>query len=167
MNYKSRTSSAVGTPPRHIHRYCTLALKARKSWLGRVTRVRIHTRAEIHLRNRVDHATCGIQSPKPGASLPPLAPDPYRRPIRRPSVAFCSWPTPGARRASVSGSGSPPGASSEKTHQPPSETILSNLATSGVTWGAATVFGVAPSDHTAPGTARTSISDDEFREMTL
>ncbi|KAK3394261.1 hypothetical protein B0H63DRAFT_426202 [Podospora didyma] len=59
-------------------------------------------------------------------------------------------------------SGSPP--EPPRKRPSPADTILSNLAPSSITWGASTVFGAAPEP---PGTARTSLSDDDFRRDEL
>lgn len=60
-------------------------------------------------------------------------------------------------------SGSPP--EFPRKRPSPAETLLSNLAPSSITWGASTVFGGGPD--TTPGTARTSLSDDEYRREEL
>ncbi|KAK0655935.1 hypothetical protein B0T16DRAFT_451560 [Cercophora newfieldiana] len=59
-------------------------------------------------------------------------------------------------------SGSPP--EFPRKRPSPAETLLSNLAPSTITWGASTVFGAAPD---TPGTARTSLSDDDYRRDEL
>ncbi|KAK3365244.1 hypothetical protein B0T24DRAFT_584006 [Lasiosphaeria ovina] len=60
-------------------------------------------------------------------------------------------------------SGSPP--EPPRKRPSPVETILSNLTPSSITWGAPAVFGGRATE--TPGTARTSISDDEFRRDEL
>jgi len=62
-------------------------------------------------------------------------------------------------------SGSPPDPPARKRPSP-AEAILSNLAPSAITWGASTVFGNATAE-TTPGTARTSLSDDDWRSDDL
>jgi len=60
-------------------------------------------------------------------------------------------------------SGSPP--EPPRKRPSPAETLLSNFAPTGMTWGAASsVFGTGPD---TPGTARTSLSDDEEQEDEL
>lgn len=77
------------------------------------------------------------------------------------SAAFASLPqrlTGGV----ISIAGSPP--EPPKKRLSPAETILSSLTPSAITWGASTIFGAAPE---TPGTARTSLSDDEYRREEL
>ncbi|KAK3337456.1 hypothetical protein B0T19DRAFT_379761 [Cercophora scortea] len=61
-------------------------------------------------------------------------------------------------------SSSPP--EPQRKRPSPAETMLSNFAPSAITWGASTVFGVGAGAET-PGTARTSVSDDDCREDIL
>ena len=119
--------------------------------------------------------SCGDTPPKSGRTRhlrdgdPPqsqsLSTSPGTRSLHKANsataVAFAAS-LPRALAGIVSGSGSPPEPPQRKRPSP-SETILGGLTTSNITWGAATVFGVGAAETTAPTTARTSISDDEYR----
>ncbi|TPX10632.1 uncharacterized protein E0L32_008366 [Thyridium curvatum] len=89
-----------------------------------------------------------------------LSTSPNTRSFRRTNSALTSTITASLPRT-LSGiiSSSPPEPPVRKRPSP-AETILSNLAPSNITWGGSTVFGAQAEN---PGTARTSLSDDDYR----
>ncbi|KAK1837067.1 hypothetical protein QBC39DRAFT_294888 [Podospora conica] len=90
-----------------------------------------------------------------------LSTSPNNRPLHRSSSTVAATIAASLPRT-LAGivSGSPP--EFPRKRPSPAETLLSNLPST-ITWGASTVIG-APS---TPGTARTSMSDDEFRREEL
>ncbi|KUI62618.1 hypothetical protein VP1G_09746 [Cytospora mali] len=92
-----------------------------------------------------------------------LSTSPNDRSIRRSQSALASALTPISSRGFTSvASSSPPG----RKRPSPAERIMENIShiQGNITWGGSTYFG-APSEHTE--TARTSVSDDEFRRDEL
>lgn len=90
-----------------------------------------------------------------------LSTSPNDRTIRRSQSALTSTLTTGFSRSfTAMTSTSPPG----RKRPSPAETILSHIP-SNITWGGSTYFGGAPAEPTE--TARTSMSDDDFRRDEL
>lgn len=90
-----------------------------------------------------------------------LSTSPNDRSIRRSQSALASTLTTGFSRSfTAMTSTSPPG----RKRPSPAETILSHIP-SNITWGGSTYFGGGPAETTE--TARTSISDDDFRRDEL
>ncbi|KAH8886671.1 hypothetical protein GQ53DRAFT_796577 [Thozetella sp. PMI_491] len=167
MNFKSHTNSAVTTPGT-AHTpvlYSDSQDSEDLPWLG---------------EPGSNSYSCGETPPKSSrAHRPPegasrtqphsLSTSPDSRAFRRvnstAAVVFAAS-LPRTLAGIVSGSGSPPEPPQRKRPSP-SETILSNFTTSNITWGAATVFGVAPPEPTGTATTRTSVSDDEYQREEL
>lgn len=94
-----------------------------------------------------------------------LSTSPDNRSFRRSNSAITSTFTASLPRTLTGIVSSSPPAPGRKRPSP-AETILSNLTTGNITWGGSTVFG-APTPSEPAGTARTSISDDDYRRDEL
>lgn len=93
--------------------------------------------------------------------VPSLSTSPNDRSIRRSQSVLTSTIASGFSRSfGAVTSTSPPG----RKRPSPAETILSHIP-SNITWGGSTYFGAPPAD--GPETARTSMSDDDFRRDEL
>ena len=92
-----------------------------------------------------------------------LSTSPSSRPFRRVNSSMANTFTASLPRALTSlVSSSPPDAPPPpppRKRPSPAETFLSNITSTNITWGASTVFGAAAD----PTTARTSVSDEDFR----
>ena len=115
-----------------------------------------------------DSFSCGETPPlKPGREhlagadqTQSLSTSPNSRSFRRVNSAMASTFTASIPRAwNAWASSSPPEPPPTRKRPSPAETSLGNIASANVTWGGSTVLGAAPE----PPTARTSVSDDDFR----
>ncbi|KAM7192376.1 WD repeat-containing protein [Rhypophila sp. PSN 637] len=160
INYRSQASSAI-TTPRTAHTpimYSGSQGSEEYAFLGPAS----------------NSYSCGETPPKPhhlreADHTQSLSTSPNTRFFQRSnsamaaaSAAFASLPQR-LTGSVVSIAGSPP--EPPKKRLSPAETILSNFAPSAITWGASTIFG--GNTETTPGTARTSLSDDEYRKDEL
>ncbi|KAK0729828.1 hypothetical protein B0H67DRAFT_475690 [Lasiosphaeris hirsuta] len=152
MNIKSQASSAI-TTPRMAH---TPAMYSDSLGSDEIITL---------IEPGSNSYSCGETPPKSGRDHPHLRdPDhgthslstsPNNRLFHRPNSTVAATIAASLPRT-LAGivSASPP--DFPRKRPSPAETILSST----VTWGASTVFGAAPD---TPGTARTSLSDDDFR----
>ncbi|KAM7186494.1 maintenance of telomere capping protein 5 [Naviculisporaceae sp. PSN 640] len=162
INYRSQASSAITTPRTSHTPVMYSDSQGSEDYYG-------------FIEPASNSYSCGETPPKPhhlreADHTQSLSTSPNTRFFQRSnsamaaaSAAFASLPqrlTGGV----VSIAGSPPEPPPKKRLSP-AETILSNFAPSAITWGASTIFGAA--SETTPGTARTSLSDDEYRKDEL
>ncbi|KAK4162456.1 hypothetical protein QBC43DRAFT_301960 [Cladorrhinum sp. PSN259] len=106
--------------------------------------------------------SCGETPPKHARQVQSLSTSPNNRLFHRTNSSVAAAITASLPRALANMvSGSPPDPPSRKRPSPAE--ILSNLTPSAITWGAATMFG-GSSETPGTATARTSLSDDEYRK---
>ncbi|KAK1750277.1 hypothetical protein QBC47DRAFT_332243 [Echria macrotheca] len=157
VTYRSHASSAV-TTPRTAH---TPAMYSDSQGSDEVTTALIEPGSNSY--------SCGETPPKGGREhlremdqTQSLSTSPSNRTFHRSNSTVAATIAASLPRT-LAGivSGSPP--EFPRKRPSPAETLLSNLAPSNITWGTSTVFG-APD---TPGTARTSLSDDEYRREEL
>ncbi|KAK3991189.1 hypothetical protein QBC44DRAFT_323747 [Cladorrhinum sp. PSN332] len=106
--------------------------------------------------------SCGETPPKHARQVQSLSTSPSNKLFHRTNSSVAAAITASLPRALANMvSGSPPEPPSRKRPSPAE--ILSSLTPSAITWGAATMFGGA-SETPGTATARTSLSDDEYRK---
>ncbi|KAK5662917.1 hypothetical protein OQA88_6329 [Cercophora sp. LCS_1] len=158
INLKSQASSAI-TTPRTAH---TPAMYSDSLGSDEIVAALVEPGSNSY--------SCGETPPKGAREVlrdidhtQSLSTSPNNRPLHRSNSTVAATIAASLPRT-LAGivSGSPP--EFPRKRPSPAETLLSNLAPSSITWGASTVFGVAPD---TPGTARTSLSDDDFRRDEL
>lgn len=110
--------------------------------------------------------SCGETPPKQARQVQSLSTSPNNKFFHRTNSSVAAAITASLPRALANMvSGSPPDPPPRKRPSP-AETILSNLTPSAITWGAATMFG-GSTETPGTATARTSLSDDDYRRDDL